>query len=68
MVPHTPGDVPAAFRHRPSFLGLTDEQVLGLARSALRRRDWPRFDEAMEELRARVARHVLAKLRERGQS
>lgn len=74
-------DTPAAFRRIPaaaSFIGLDDDQVLNIARAALvtvqtfpvgspqREAQWARFDNAMAELAGRGLRHVLAKLRERG--
>jgi len=77
------GGIPAAFGGplpaAASFLGLTDDQVLKIAQSAMmsaqalplgaaRVRQWARFDDAMSELAGRGLRHVLAKLRERDEA
>jgi hypothetical protein len=73
--------IPPAFRGagQPSFIGLTDEQVMEVARhhfhmapafplaSRQRAAAWGMFDDAMAELSARGLRHVLRKLRERGE-
>lgn len=75
--------IPPAFRGRvpaaASFVGLDDRQVLGIAQAAMlsaqnlpigtrdRDRQWARFDDAMSELAGRGLRHILRKLRERGE-
>ena len=81
MVNHFPDGVPPAFRGagQPSFIGMTDDQVLEVARhyyrlapafplaSRQRAVAWEMFDDAMAEMSARGLRHILRKLRERGE-
>lgn len=72
-----PGDVPPAFRRKrpgPSFIGMTDDQVIKVAASALnmvqalpvgseaRAGRWAAFDAAMGELGKRAVVHALAKV------
>jgi hypothetical protein len=75
--------IPPAFRGSApaaaSFIGLDDSQVLKVATAAFqaaqrmppgspaRERQWARFDDAMSELAGRGLRHILRKLRERGE-
>lgn len=79
-----PEGIPPAFRARlpaaASFLGMDDGQVLKVATaafaaaqalpvgSAAREAQWARFDDAMGEMAGRGLRHVLAKLREHGET
>lgn len=72
--------IPPAFRGarpaKPSYAGLTDEQVMAMAEAAYntalslpagcRAGAWERFDSAMDEAAARGLRYILGRLREQG--
>lgn len=78
MVSNRPDPIPPAFRgaSQPSFIGMTDEQVLKIAEhyfhlapafplaSRQRAAAWEMFDDAMAELSARGLRQILRKMRE----
>lgn len=78
MVSNRPDPIPPAFRgaSQPSFIGMTDEQVLKIAEhyfhlapalplaSKQRAVAWEMFDDAMAELSARGLRQILRKMRE----